>query len=315
MSDFLGGDALQLRHLRYFIAVAEQGSIIQAARRLRVAQPAVSRQMQDLEREVGCALFKRLPRGIRLTRAGEAFLLEAKRTLETAAEAVESARRAGGQARDRLTLAVGRMTQYPSVLPRLIGRFKDEHPDTVIATRAMSDIEQYATIQSGRASVAIAWLCKAPDKQFDYYIIEDCAITGVVMPAAHPVARQSEISLAQLQPLTRLHHHRRHSASMYRQLRTALHQRGLEPAGHRAVAMDPTSIGMHVAAGDAFLLVTKEMAGSYTEGNDAVVYRPFTDPPIPLALAVIWSRVRKSGKVDAFIETARGLGGRIEAVA
>src|ERR1041384_2675104 len=85
---------MELRHLRYFVAVAEEHSFVQAARRLRVAQPALSRQIRDLETEVGVALFHRLPRGVRLTPAGETFLTDARCTLEIAARAIATARRA-----------------------------------------------------------------------------------------------------------------------------------------------------------------------------------------------------------------------------
>src|SRR5438093_574784 len=85
---------MELRHLRYFVSVAEQGGFLKAAGQLRVAQSALSKQIRDLEREVGVALFERLSRGVRLTAAGEVFLAEARATLERAAGAVPGAARA-----------------------------------------------------------------------------------------------------------------------------------------------------------------------------------------------------------------------------
>src|SRR5258706_895197 len=76
------GNAMELRHLRYFMAVADAGSFVQAARDLRVAQPALSKQIHNLETEFGVTLFYRLPRGIRLTAAAEAFLGPAPTTLD-----------------------------------------------------------------------------------------------------------------------------------------------------------------------------------------------------------------------------------------
>src|SRR2546423_15679082 len=85
---------MELRHFRYFVAVAEEHSFAHAARRLRVAQPALSKQIRDLETELGVTLFERLPRGVRLTPAGEAFLADARGTLEAAGRAVTGAPRA-----------------------------------------------------------------------------------------------------------------------------------------------------------------------------------------------------------------------------
>src|SRR5688572_11325811 len=96
---------MQLRHFHYFIAVAEEGSFLRASRRLRVAQPSLSRQIQDLEREIGVPLFERVPRGVKLTEGGAAFLTEARATIENAARAVARARRADGDSEQTLLLA------------------------------------------------------------------------------------------------------------------------------------------------------------------------------------------------------------------
>ncbi len=82
---------MELRHLRYFVAVGEEQHYGRASRRLRVAQPALSRQIQDLEQEVGFKLFERLPRGVRLNAAGKLFLQDARRILQEVNEAAERA--------------------------------------------------------------------------------------------------------------------------------------------------------------------------------------------------------------------------------
>ena len=89
---------MELRHLRYFAAVGEEQHYGRAARRLRVAQPALSRQIQDLERELGFQLFDRLPRGVKLSAAGELFLEDARRILQAVSQATaRAARVARGQ--------------------------------------------------------------------------------------------------------------------------------------------------------------------------------------------------------------------------
>src|SRR6266702_5420176 len=111
----------------YFVAVPEEGSVLRAAGRLRVAQPALSKQIRDLEREVGVMLFHRLPRGIRLTPAGEAFLVEARGTLTAAGRAVTSARGAAKDGSD-LEFAHGELALYTSVIEDLLAAFRDAYP-------------------------------------------------------------------------------------------------------------------------------------------------------------------------------------------
>ena len=96
---------MELRHLRYFVAVGEEQHYGRAARRLRVAQPALSRQIQDLEKELGFKLFERLPRGVKLSAAGKLFLDDARRILQEVSEAaVRASRVASGRSG---TLRVG----------------------------------------------------------------------------------------------------------------------------------------------------------------------------------------------------------------
>src|SRR2546428_13596873 len=103
---------MELRHLRYFVAVAEERSFIGAATRLRVAQPALSKQIRDLEVELGTVLLERGPRGVNLTAAGRAFLVEARHTLDVASDAVASARGSAVAWDPPLRFAHGQLATY-----------------------------------------------------------------------------------------------------------------------------------------------------------------------------------------------------------
>src|SRR5829696_2311030 len=120
---------MELRHLRYFVAVAEELHFGRAASRLRIAQPPLSRQIRDLEREVGTALFERVPRGVELTPAGRAFLPEARQTLSQAERAQRTAQRAGRGEIGRLRVGFVEAAAYSGILPDVLGFFRMHLPN------------------------------------------------------------------------------------------------------------------------------------------------------------------------------------------
>jgi len=140
---------MELRHLRYFVAVGEEQHYGRAARRLRVAQPALSRQIQDLEEELGFKLFERLSRGVKLSEAGKLFLEDARRILQ---EVSEAAVRAGSVARGRSgTLRVGftENASWRGVVPESFRRFRELQPGAELQLRPAASFELLDAIRSG----------------------------------------------------------------------------------------------------------------------------------------------------------------------
>src|SRR5271163_1664938 len=118
---------MELRHFRYFIAVAEESSLGRAAHRLHVSQPALSQQISDLEDELGLKLFTRNSRGVELTEAGRVFLIGGRRVLVAAKDAAERAQEAAKGERGRLVIgSLGAATV--SFLTGVLSRFREEHP-------------------------------------------------------------------------------------------------------------------------------------------------------------------------------------------
>ena len=142
---------MELRHLRYFIAVAEAGSLTVAAeKRLHTAQPSLSRQIRDLEYEVGVPLMNRSVHGIELTAAGRAFLDHARLALTQAEAAVEAARRAAQ--RTKPTFAMGFLTgQEVDWLPRATGVLRDEFSISKSGFRATTRQRSQTTCSAGRS--------------------------------------------------------------------------------------------------------------------------------------------------------------------
>jgi DNA-binding transcriptional LysR family regulator len=295
---------MQMRHLRYFVAAAEAGSFLKAASRLRVAQPSLSRLMRDLEREVGVTLFDRLPRGVRLTTAGEVFLHEARGSLEAAARAVATARREG--ATDRvLRIAHDPLFQYARLASRLLARFRQTYTASHVIVRRMSEVAQRRALRERRIDVAIDFIAASELEGLATYHLVDANITGVILPAGHPVAHVDAVSLRDLADLVWLRVSPKTSPEFYRTIRAALLGRGLAPARERTRPRDSTIGAMYVAAGDAWMLASDEIGRMYTEGNPAIVFRPFVEPPIPCWVALLYPRHAPSQNVLRLIEIAR----------
>ncbi len=121
-------DTLELRHLRYFLAVAEEGNFTRAAARVGIGQPPLSQQIQALERDLGTPLFRRTHAGAELTAAGDAFLGEVRRVLVDVERAAETARRVARGESGRLRLGFTASAAFNPVVPRLIRDFRRQWP-------------------------------------------------------------------------------------------------------------------------------------------------------------------------------------------
>jgi LysR family hca operon transcriptional activator len=187
---------MELRHLRYFVAVAEEGSFTLAAeRRLNTAQPSLSRQIRDLEQEVGVALLRRTPRGVELTDAGTAFLDYARMALAQADSAREAARRAGKAARG--SLAIGFLTGQEMIwLPEVMRIVRDTLPEAEVPVSSMTSPALAAALAGGKLDLAFMRReANAPDLVFSVVAREPLV---VVMPSDHRLAAQSAIAPREL---------------------------------------------------------------------------------------------------------------------
>ena len=119
---------MELRHLRYFVAVAEEGHVTRAAERLGIQQPPLSQQIRALETELEVQLFRRLPRGVELTQAGEALLAEARVILDPVEHAASAARRAARGEAGRIGLGFTSSASFHPLVPRVIRAFREAHP-------------------------------------------------------------------------------------------------------------------------------------------------------------------------------------------
>ena len=269
---------MELRHLRYFVAVAEELGFARAAGRLHVAQPALSKQIRDLEAELGVALFERLPRGVRLTRAGEAFLTEARNTLDGAVRAIATARGASESRATTLHFAHGELSLYAATIEPLLATFRVAHPEVQVRVSSQTDGESYRALRE-----------------------------RTVLPASHPLAAKSAVRLAELQTLPWLHSATQRWPGFPQAFEEALQDRGLLPQRRLERPKDAPSHNLLIAAGEAWALTSEALAAPYRTGSQAIVYRPFVEPPIPCWLALVWLQ-DAAGPVQSLIDVARCAG-------
>lgn len=145
---------MDLRGIRYFVQIAELGSITRAAQHLRVAQPALSRHIHALEEEFGVPLLVRLPRGVRLTTAGRQFLDHCQRILRELGRAQDELRSGGSVAQGRVILGVS-PTTGPLLLPGVVGRMRRQCPQISLKVVDGFSNQLYDWLQTGRADVAV----------------------------------------------------------------------------------------------------------------------------------------------------------------
>ncbi|MFG3126662.1 LysR family transcriptional regulator [Streptomyces tendae] len=188
---------VHVRELRYFAAVAEELHFTRAAERLYVSQPALSKQIRALERQLGAELFRRDPQGVSLTEAGAALLPHARRVLADwteGAAAVEAARAAR-----RGTLVVGMSTSpgRGGLLPAIRSRFTAAHPEAVLRLRQMTWEDPTAGLSDGTADVAYVWLPLPDADRYAWTVVAE-EPRLVALPDTHPLAARGEIDFADL---------------------------------------------------------------------------------------------------------------------
>src|SRR5579863_3581447 len=141
---------MELRHLRYFVAVGEEQHFGRAAARLHVAQPALSRQIQDLEREIGFLLFDRLPRGVRLNEAGKLFLSDSRRILQDVDEAKRRAERIALGKAGTLRIGIALALSWHGMVVESFREFRRRQPDAALELRHLISIHKVEAVLSDR---------------------------------------------------------------------------------------------------------------------------------------------------------------------
>ncbi|GAA3057832.1 LysR family transcriptional regulator [Rhizobium viscosum] len=278
---------MELRHLRYFLAVAEEGNFTRAASRLGIGQPPLSQQIRDLETEIGAMLFHRVPHGAELTAAGAAFLPEAKASLAAAEKARLAAQSANRGETGRLSLGFTASSAFNPIVSTTIRRFQARWPDVQLSLTEMNTLGLVQKLERGELDATFMRpglddpdgirLKRLPDEPM-----------VVAVPASHPLAKQKALPLAVLAKEPFILFPRLVGLSLYDDVVRACREAGFE----LTVAQEAPQISSVVNLVAADLGVSIVPASISQIKLAGVAYRPIEGPPAVarLALAVLRSQ-------------------------
>jgi len=287
---------MELRHLRYFAAVAETLNFGRAAARLSISQPRLSRQIQSLEHELGTPLFTRTTRGVRLTAAGRALIPEARRLLREAAALVEGARHLAEGGVGSLRIGFISTASY-KVLPRVLPEFHRRRPGIQLALQETTSDAQIALLRDYELDVGVL-VPPVVDAGFRYLPLMQEPLLAA-LPARRRWPRR--VPLASLAAETFVLFPRQAGVGLYDLIVGFCRSAGFTPRiGQEAVQM-PTIVSL-VAAGMGVALVPASLRHMRRTG---VVYRALAETSPLMEMGLAWREGEEEPAVAAFVAHAR----------
>ncbi len=188
---------MELRHLRYFVAVAEELSFRKAAQRLNVSRPALSKQVKDLENEIAVKLLERDTVSVSLTKAGEIFLADAQKLLAQAGQAIERASQAQSGHRGKLRIgSVGIIAT--DFLPKTLKLFHQKYPGVEVAFVEMLPEEQLDALAKGKIDIGFAYSLEIEKIPSLHSLCVIRSVYGIAVSRQHPLAARSEVTLREI---------------------------------------------------------------------------------------------------------------------
>lgn len=292
---------MELRHIRYFLAVAEERNFTRAAARLGIGQPPLSSQIKDLEAEIGALLFHRVAHGAELTEAGQAFLDAVASLPGQVAAAVRAARRAARGEIGQLSIGLTGTAALNPIVPAAIRSFGRTYPDVELRVEEASSLTLLDNLVEGRLDVAILRPAASdPEGVREESLAEEPLV--VALPAAHPAARgKGALDLATLRDDALILTPRWVGTSLHDAALAACRAAGFEPRlGQPAPQI--ASILSLVSAELGISLVPESMGGLNVHG---VAFRSIRAPTPRIGLAVVYRRNRPPPLALNFAKVAR----------
>ncbi|WP_315874691.1 LysR family transcriptional regulator [Thermocoleostomius sinensis] len=291
---------MDLRHLRYFMAVAEELHFGRAAERLHIAQPPLSQQIRQLEAELGFQLFYRTKRSVELTEAGQVFLQECQRLFRQLDQAIEMGRQVSRGELGQLVIGFVSSAAY-NVLPTLLRSFRMQIPKVSLELHELTTDQQLHWLHDRRLDVG---LIRPPvdDPTFAAFTILQESLV-VALPEQHPLACQHHVSLQQLAHEAFVLFPRPLAPGLYDQIISLCQQVGFSPNVVQEAIQMQTIVSL-VAAEIGVAIVPISLQNLQRTG---VIYKPLQEPTPKAEIAIAWRRSDVSPIVERFLEIARQL--------
>ena len=288
---------MELRHLRYFVAVAEELHFGRAAERLCIAQPPLSMQIKQLEAELGFRLFDRTNRRVELTPAGSLLLEEVRHNLSSLHEAVLAARRVARGESGWLGIGFVGSATY-DLLPRILRAFRSEYPGVELVLRELVSAKQAAALRDGRIHIGLARPPVAESGIESEILLREPI--AAVLSSTHPLARHKRLALGELSAEDFVLFPRSPKPSYADFVIEACERAGFRPNVSQEAAEMHTAIGL-VAAGLGVSLVPDSVR---SESRPGLVFLPLVQPPLS-EVSVIYRTEYRVSAVDSFLRVCR----------
>lgn len=290
---------MELRHLRYFVAVAEELHFGRAAARLGIAQPPLSMQIRDLETEVGVRLLARTSRRVELTAAGRVFLIGARNILAQLESVISDTQRAHRGETGQLRMGFVSSAAY-EVLPSLLRTFRGSYPDVVLRLHTATTLEQVAALRDRRFDLGLLRL-PVDDEGLAWRVITEEQLVAV-LPASHARAGRDPVPLAALAHESFIMYPRADNPTIHDAIIAQCHQAGFSPHITQESG-DMQVITALVTSGIGIALVIASPGLRETPG---IAFQPLFGDTIPVwRLALAWRQDQEAPPaVRAFLTSA-----------
>jgi DNA-binding transcriptional LysR family regulator len=292
---------MELRHLRYFVAVAENLNFTKAAAKLHLAQPSLTRQIHNLEEEIGVRLLNRTKSHVTLTEEGRTFLVDARRILALATESIQAVQRLSRGETGQLNIAYSSNFNF-DLLPDTLGAFRRAFPHIALNLFDMTPAEQFRALEARKIDLGFVGL-RSPAAPRDLQWESIARHTTVVLlPLKHPLARKRHVSLGDLKTMFFVGMSEKTNPGYRDWLSETCEPAGFAPRILQEAELEP-ALMTFVADGLGVALAREHLKKLPHPG---VAFRPLA-PPVKSEYCIAWNRGNDSNALQQYVQIVKSL--------